>query len=397
MNTKPSAPSSKPATWRPGDLTRLDEVLTEIYAKFGLNTLLVPSRNGKYLLSPEELRNLTVEKTHATSYQQRLCVNDVDILCGRANGNLCGIGVLDPDQLEPLLEDNPCLAGTVVTNTPAGVIVWLRAKDFVPASLRGACLRWLADKDVVTLRRGLPAPHGWAAMGEAVASVKVDELWLPMDARLALHLCEAAALARWDTQFLTGDKPGRRRLNPGFWAQLAGRLLVIRYLPEHRQFEAFDPDTLDWQPLSEERLTARLAEFVREHTARSGTPFLPLGTTLRPVIEEMRVQLAVAVLTQQAGVRQFVATQVIAQRGSDLTTEELNQAFIAFQQARLLPVVSTSLFELLIGPELETKFGVHQSHSLQREGRDRRGYRKIGLQPSLAPNGGTGGTGGTEG
>ncbi len=354
----------------------------EIYGKFGWDALLLPFRDGKCLLSPEDLRTLTVEQTHSTHYQNLLCVNDVAIVGGRANGRLCGIAFLDPDQIIPLMELNPSLSGTVTTLTPDGLIVWLRAKDFLALAFRGTCLRWVSEKDVVTLRRAGPAPGDWKACGTRVATVNVADLILPMDIPLSSHLTQTGATLRWGGRFLNGGKSGRRKLQPGFWADFAGRSLVIRYLPKGRQFEGFDADALDWQPWSVERLRASLAEFVRQHTAGSDRPFAPLGKDLDPVIEEMRDQLAVDLPTQEAGVQQFVATQLIAQPGSDLTTQELNQAFLGFQRRQLLPRVSTSLFEILIGPQVEREFGVRKSHSLQRAGGAKRGFRGIGLIPS---------------
>jgi hypothetical protein len=369
----------------------------EIYEKFGWDSLLLPCRDGDCILSPEQWRTLTVEKTHTAHYQNLLCTNDVGIVGGRANGRLSGLAFLDPGEASSLLEHNPGLADSLFTLTPGGLIVWLRAKDFMALSFRGTCLRWVSDNDVVTLRRAPPAAPDWKVGGEQVATVNVADLVLPMDPTLASHLIESGAMLRRGGRFLDGLKPGKLKLNPGFWGDFAGKSLRIRYLPKDRQFESLNPAALDWQPWSVERLSAELAEFVRQHSARSGRPFFPLGKDLSPVIEEMRVQLAVDLPTQEAGVRHFVATQVIALERSDLTTQELNQAFLRFQVSQRLPKVSTSLFELLIGPLVERQFGVRKSHSLQREGGAKRGYRGIGLQAKAADSGGTGETTGATG
>lgn len=369
----------------------------EIYEKFGWDSLLLPCRDGDCILSPEQWRTLTVEKTHTAHYQNLLCTNDVGIVGGRANGRLSGLAFLDPGQAASLLEHNPGLVDSLFTLTPGGLIVWLRAKDFMALSFRGTCLRWVSDNDVVTLRRAPPAAPDWKVGGEQVATVNVADLVLPMDPTLASHLIESGAMLRRGGRFLDGLKPGKLKLNPGFWGDFAGKSLRIRYLPKDRQFESLNPAALDWQPWSVERLSAELAEFVRQHAARSGRPFFPLGKDLSPVIEEMRVQLAVDLPTQEAGVRHFVATQVIALERSDLTTQELNQAFLRFQVSQRLPKVSTSLFELLIGPLVERQFGVRKSHSLQREGGAKRGYRGIGLRSDVADSGGTGETTGATG
>lgn len=377
-------------------VTQLDPALTEIYAAFGQDTILVPFGDDGCLLEAEELNSITLAYTRTNSYQASLCSSDVAILCGRINGGLCGFSLASPEACGELMGANPGLANTLVTETPSGAILWVRATDCVPQGFRGEQVTWLSDRDAVVLRRRPPWPPDWQASGKEIATVRIVDLNLHFDPGMAVHLIKADAEHWCGPPFLPG-RWGRKIFNPKFWAGFAGSIMAIRYFSWDRRFERFDPEAREWRSITEELLMHKLCNFISGESKLLGHPVLPGLKMLRLLVGELRIQCVQEDVDQPLGVARFLVDHVEPCPGQDMTTRELHAAYCQHQSQADLPAISQPVFEQLIGPALAARWGLRRSHSLLRDDRAKCGYRGIRLKAGCPPPAGPGGLGGLGG
>lgn len=353
-------------------------MLNEIYSLLGQDTLLLAYAGQRCLRSPDELRTLTPAATRTNVYQRDLLAHDVVLPCGKVNGGLCGLVVNEVESIKSFLRLNPDLRTTAASDTPSGVVFWFRTSGFRPPSFRGKALSWLADEELVLVRRAPPADLGWSTLRAGQPSpLNLLRLDLSLDPELADHWARHRMVHRFGGPFRS-MKGGGRSLNIEFCAAYATDLLRIRYHPGARFFDWVAPESEDPSIVAPELLARRLSDLIFA-AMDAANPYRPRHEELVAVMRHLRIHASVEEMDADAVIQAFVQECLAPQRQSAVTTEELARACAEFCRARRLPVLSRNVLLLRIGVLLGQRFGTRASNSIVRNGRPHRGFRAISL------------------
>ena len=372
----------------------MDSVLMAIYDRFGPDVLLLPWQAGKPVLPTGSPPRLTLDDCRELAHQNRLTDHDVAIPCGSANGGLYGLIPTQPGDVALIQELNPPFKETLITEGIEGTVIWFRAGDLPLSTLRGSRCLLAGEGSAVVLRQHPPREPHWKPTGGPIVQVDFAAMCLAFDPRLQMAALDALARHRQGAPFL----PARRSppvLNPKFWADYLGHQLNVGYRPRSRCFVQYDPETGQWQEVPDEVLMEIIGNGIRQETQRLKHRCHPGSRELRQVLAELRIQFAVNEPDLGQAVTAFVVACVRPAPGGDVTTQEMHTAYNQVRRQQQLPVIAESVFERLIGRQMEARLGLRPSHSLERQGHARRGFR--GIRLAVAENAGTLGTLGTEG
>lgn len=354
-------------------------MLNEIYTLLGQDTLLLAYAGQRCLLTSDELRTLTPAATRTAAYQRDLLAHDVGLPCGKVNAGRCALVVHDVSSIKPLLRLNPAFRTTAASDTPSGVVFWFRTSGYTPPSFRGKSLSWLADEELLLVRRASPADPGWSVLraGQPLA-LKLWTLDLSLDPALAEHWSRHRMAHRFGGPFRATKGDGRS-LNIEFCAAYATDLFRIRYHPGARFFDWVAPEADAPSIVAPELLARRIGDMIFA-AMDTANPYRPTHADRMAVLRHIRILAAIEEMDAGAVIQAFVQECLAPQRQSALTTEELALACEQFCRARRLPILSRNVLLLRVGVLLGQRFGTRASNSIVRDGRPHRGFRAISLK-----------------
>lgn len=354
-------------------------MIDQIYSLLGADTILLPYTNGRCVLTPDKMFTLTPGATRTPAYQQALHANDIVVPCGKVNRGLCALVLHDLHLLDTFLRLNPDLKGTAATDTPTGLVFWLRSSGFTPPSFSGNLISWLADKESVFVRRCPPADPGWLVVRAGVPlPLNTSGLDFSPSPSLAEHWTLNRLAHRFGDPFRS-TKNRARCLNVEFWCGYAIDLLQIRYHPGARVFDWVPSGASEPSGVAPELLARQIGDLIFTAT-EAAAPYRPRHDELTAVLRHLRVQAAVPEPDADAVLQAFVQQCLSPQRQSAVTAGELARACDAFCRARHLPPPSRNVILLRVGALLGQLFGTRASNSVVRDGRPHRGFRAISLR-----------------
>lgn len=111
--------------------------IKELYRLLGEDAVLLPVPSEQKGPRDAGWQKTKLEDTRAEEYQARLAKGNVGVLLGEPSNGLCAIDIDEDDWVEPFLELNPVLRGTLITRGSRGVQIWVRCKPDAKARRRG--------------------------------------------------------------------------------------------------------------------------------------------------------------------------------------------------------------------------------------------------------------------
>ena len=107
--------------------------IEQIYELLGKNTVLIPLRKGTKKASVKTWKDLTLEKTLETQFQDKLRkASNIGVLQGTRSNNICSIDIDEDELAEEFLRHNPSLESTLITKGARGVNIWFKALGDCP-------------------------------------------------------------------------------------------------------------------------------------------------------------------------------------------------------------------------------------------------------------------------
>jgi hypothetical protein len=380
-------------------LLKLDPVLEEIFTVFGPSAILIPQRDGKLLISEQEIDKLTAETASSVRHLNSLLANGVAVVSGPANQKLAALVLRDVELLQPALQRCPLLKQTLCTDTAAGVCFWFRIQGWTAPSFKGDDLRWISDGGVIPLRRHPPEESGWSVIqAMPILEIRSIELNLTFHASLADHFLLAEVTHRHGGAF-RHEQNSPKTLNPAFWAAYCSLDQLIKFDASTRRFRRFSPELKAWRAIPEEVLAKDLSDFIFARTALQGDGYRASLAELADVLGHLRIIAASEGEPMVDTLMQFVSDCLHKRAKATVTSDELFAAFEEYCDTHQLPSVSQQNFYINIGIVLQDALAVFPSHSVRRGHKHLRGYRNVAFsRPELLPAGtaGTDGTGGLD-
>lgn len=380
-------------------LLRHDAVLEEIFAVFGPSAILIPQRDGKLLISEQEIAKLTAETASSVRHLNSLLANGVAVVSGPANQKLAALVLRDVALLQPALQRCPLLKQTLCTDTAAGLCFWFRIEGWTAPTFKGDDLRWISEGEAIPLRRHPPGESSWSVIrAMPILEIRSIELNLTFHASLADHFLLAEVTHRHGGAFRQAQHTPKV-LNPAFWAAYCSLDQLIKFDASTRRFRRFSPELKAWRAIPEEVLAKDLSDFIFARTGLQGDGYRASLAELADVLGHLRIIAASEGEPMVDTLMQFVSDCLHKRVRATVTSDELFAAFEEYRSRHELPPVSQQNFFVNIGIVLHDALAVHPSHSVRRGDKHLRGYRNLAFaSPGLLAAGtdGTDGTGGLD-
>jgi len=240
------------------------DIVGKIQSVLGPGVVLLPIPSGQKSPSFNGWPDTTLATMLDGLYQGRLLTGNVGVLLGKSSENVCAIDIDDDAAVEPFLELNPVLKGTLRTKGSRGCQLWVRLKDDeAPASSKlsmkdgHAWGEWRADgnQSVIWGRHPKGMDYQWVIHAPAVEIAFDDIVW---PENLKTHWPDRA----YRTLVVElGEPLGGKALNVSFFA----RVFAMRHAVALRRGELciYYPNTGLWVPQSQQEMSRLVWKFIR--------------------------------------------------------------------------------------------------------------------------------------
>jgi len=348
---------------------------------FGPNTLLVPLPSGQPTIRHSGFSPPTPAIVASAGYQLDLAERDIALAPGRPSGGLCALVIPHGDDAwVGMLAANPQLQQSLRVEHPDGMVLFLRPRGTIPASVRDGGRAWLGDGALLTIKvRG-----GWTVLPsgtpvrEAV-NVRLEELdWRPLGS-LGRSLLRDALLPQHGALF---DSPvaARGRLNLRFWSAYLLADLRLRFHARRGVFEQHDTGAGAWVERVQPVVQQLAEQAVHQATAEWGTAHHPRPVELCRLVAQMKVGGAVDVPDAREFIRQCLVEGLVRQPGTRVTGAEVLAMIARRHQQNGRPMPSRSLAGRWINELVFELFSAPQHRNLKPNRKWARGFRGLRLR-----------------
>lgn len=252
-----------------------NDIVTRLRTLLGQDAVLLHVVTGKKAPTSLGWQRTTVAEMESGDYLMTLRHGNIGVLLGVASGGLCAIDIDHDDGVEPFLELNPAMRGTLRTRGSRGQQIWLRITGkhpkLTPLSTTGGTPwgEWRADGGQSVIHGVHPTGDHYQFVHEgAPIEIQFEDIVWPGELKLPWSTepdDDLAALA--GAPYVVGDN-GSIQLNHMFW--------VRRYMAEHTivfdsslgDFYEYDGTTGLWRKLTQETIKRRFMNDL-EATARA--------------------------------------------------------------------------------------------------------------------------------
>lgn len=358
---------------------RADLAVEKLFDHFGRAILMALDSDDE--IPPAALKSsVTFEETQDPAYVLSLSGHGVAVLCGAASDNLCGVQFKTAKEANVFLAKNSSLKGTLVTKGPPGVVIWVRIRGDYPPERTLVTCAWIADGQCVKVHHPDRLTYEFRLFGGQPVELDFSELiWdLPDLLRIIPFVIET----QYGAPTMT-DRRKRKKLNHYYWAGLFNVFAKLSYHAREKRFVRRTGDDMQWTPVSDEHVMSELRDFVHNCGETSQSSVIKRSIheqELRIMLRHLSLVAVGDFDDEQSGLVDFVNNQCETKTGGDVTSEELFVAYRCFCQNQRLSPLTQHEFQRQLPPFVRNKFGIAQSHDIQRDGTHRRGYWNIGIK-----------------
>jgi hypothetical protein len=362
--------------------------------------VLIPIKDGQPV--DERWQLSTVGFAKEPGNQAILASSDVAVQCGVESHHLAAIRFHGPEQRERFLLKNAPLRDSLMTSFPGAFLVWLRYAGLQPGPCEHPICDWVAEGSIMVAVRKEQKPPVYRLdhEGPPVTLAIKDILWpWPVSSAWAIPLASV--------RFAIGKSGGlgRPKLNDDFladvWMNENPGLWFDSGTKTFYQVEEEQPIDGLLQPVCLEEIKKRLHQTligIKDLSSTSGKA-LSVDTSPRHLARLMTLLKILA--AKPAGDRKikavpvapakeivafdaFIKAGLAATPGNEpLTAEEIYQVYVEFCLRRGLQRYSKRQFQTRLGNALRQAFGIGQSHDIIKDGRAKRGFRNLRVEPSF--------------
>lgn len=222
------AESSAPVSPQPPQ----NDIVTRLRNLLGQDAVLLHVATGKKAPTSPGWQHTTVAEMEMGDYLMTLRHGNIGVLLGEASGGLCAIDIDHDDGVEPFLELNPAMRGTMRTRGSRGQQIWLRITGKHPKltslSTTGGTPwgEWRADGGQSVIHGVHPTGNHYQFIHEeAPIEIRFEDIVWPGELKLPWVADDEKVPAEYDGPAYEFGENGAVKLNQMFW--------VRRYMAEH--------------------------------------------------------------------------------------------------------------------------------------------------------------------
>ena len=353
-----------------------DPVLKRCRELFGPATVFIPLCCGQNTPVDAKWEETTLESSQSTDHLNLLRHSDLAVVCGQVSDQLCGLHFMDSAAYAQFRELNPGLA-TLTMQVPEGIWIWFRIIGFSPGTQPLPDGSWHSDGAVKVHQRH-SAGSGYKVLDPAEPVVAPFDC-LQWGRQTRSHLRGQVVAADYGEAFEPAAN-GKLRPNHAFWARYFSLEDGILFDPAHQCFYCRDPEAQAWTGLAVECVQNRLIRFLmhfKKDKNYARVASLAQPDELKKLLLTLRAVSAGELPANQDAMAQFLNDCVEADPTGTATTRELFPVFKDYCARKKLVAMPQAIFERVIGALLTERFGVCKSHSIERNGTDRRGFNEF--------------------
>ncbi len=303
----------------------------------------------------------------------------IAVALGEGSGDLAVVACRWAKDLAWFRQHNPAFQNCLITLWNGWALLWLRS-DARPKNL-------VVREGWMWLTRGA-IPVSWP--GQSQALIHTDEepvqvcfaklQWPPV-------LSGAFRVSRLAEKYgpCFRQRRGRKVLNDSFWANWLVETSGICYHPKLREFRTRTDNSTETVGLD---LMIRLVSELLQNAANAMPESFPMSelklSRIRQLIRLMKVVASVQSHLESAALKPYSLARLTPGLGA-LTTAEIWLDYVSYCNGRKLTPYTRGQFLRILPAHLRELFGLNKSHDIRRQGRQKRGFRGLGLSSALGP------------
>ena len=354
----------------------MDVEIASIYEMFGKDTVLVALRKGT---PPKGWQEMSVASTVNVAHQRDLQRSDIGVVTGPTSGGLCALRFREPKHWQELVAANPVLAQSFTLQHAGHITVFFRMPGVAWPNLQLETATFIGAAQVIPiLSRPSDDDHG-VLVASPVAMVAFEEVAWSLELKIGLLppylIPQYGPLVRMDRS--------KRRLNYQFWAAYFVKVSNLLFYPS-MGFCQYTSEGLN--PVTREYVQSQFSRFFQDFAQSPGQEHLIEfieRTSLNGVVKAMEV----IARTDEGNIDslwEFRRSMIVASPGQNFTTTEAYPAYKTFCALCGYPILSRYQFgerlKAMLAPQ-----GYAESNSVERAGKQVRGYRNLALRDSGTP------------
>jgi len=238
----------------------LQNPVEEIRDLVGREAVLLPVTKGQKRPAISDWQNVKAERMDDPAYLAQLETGNIGVLLGSASGDLCAIDVDSDAAVEPFLNLNPLLRGTLRTRGARGAQIWIKVADEYPtlAKLKGKdgneWGEWRADGGQSVIHGIHPdtqKPYVIEHRAKPIEMTFADIHW-PEDLKLPWVKSDADLLAEEHGQAYSLTEQGRLLINDFYFVARFQREHRVLWEPLEAEFYQYSAGNGLWEIISED-------------------------------------------------------------------------------------------------------------------------------------------------
>jgi hypothetical protein len=290
-------------------------------------------------------------------------------------------------EFELFKKRNPWHTSTLITSWDQLAFVWVRILDgWRPETSILPKIIWISNGLLPTIieRVNPEVSQTFQQFGTAIATVRFADI------KWHLYTYDAFLLERIESQFgkfVRQIGPRRWWLNYNAVAFYLADLLSLEYELNNDRFYTQLYGESKREPLSQYVLKQSILTCLQQFAARDPDHFPP-GDHVQPIFAMLKKICAFERPDEPEGLRLYLRDCVDRREGSDLSTEEMFDGYVAFCETTGKAMFPKWVFQDKLARAVLEQFGVAKSHCVMRMhdmlGRPtaRYGFKNLGLKPS---------------
>lgn len=351
-----------------------------------LGAVFLPVPSGHLLPSMDGWKNISLAQSLDRRHLDQLAASDIAIRCGPTeshspNVRLCVLSFDSKEAAALFGTKNPELLKSFIITDPSINFVF-HVEGYCPPNLAFAGCVWLSNQLPFTLYRRNPNPTiAFEIRTRKPALIKFEQIDWSIDPELAFAF---RLLLRVEKQGepLIFTSPRHSKPNAAFFADLLISEFGIQYDGAKEGFVYRDEaGQVHAQP--EHALVAVLLCMLQIMSKLPGLEKLQHHRDIEDaqyILETVKAIALMPLHNPLEDLRRFLFGSVESSANASVTTQEMEVAYEAYCRRRQITPLSSSVFQINLTGMMMELYRASKTHSLEREGKFRRGYRGVSLR-----------------